>query len=100
MSEITTNIEKAITNAEELNGELNSFLSIEKESALKRAQEISASPSENKILFGKAIAIKDNICVTGMQTSCGSKILGNFHPQYSAPAVASIRVRPAAKRPG
>ncbi|MBM5569830.1 amidase family protein, partial [Klebsiella quasipneumoniae] len=47
----------------------------------------SARPS----LFGVPIAIKDNICVRGMQTSCGSRILGDYHPPYEATAVERLR---------
>lgn len=90
MNEIKSNIEKTLDNAETLNGELNSFLSIEREYALKRAEEIANSPEENQILHGMAIAVKDNICTQGMQTTCGSQILGNFQPQYNATAVNKL----------
>lgn len=91
MSEIKTNIEKTLENAERLNVELNSFLSIEKESARQRALELENSSDENKNLFGVAIAIKDNICTEGIRTSCGSRILGDFRPQYDATAVERLK---------
>lgn len=90
MSEIKSNIEKTLDNAEKLNGELNSFLSIERDYALKRAEEVENSSDENQNLRGFAIAVKDNICTQGMQTSCGSRILGNYHPQYDATAVQKL----------
>ncbi|MGI8670108.1 MAG: Asp-tRNA(Asn)/Glu-tRNA(Gln) amidotransferase subunit GatA [Aridibacter sp.] len=90
MSEIKSNIEKTLDNAKKLNGELNSFLSIERDSALKRAEEISKTSAENQSLRGFAIAVKDNICTTGMQTTCGSRILGNYYPQYDATAVKRL----------
>jgi aspartyl-tRNA(Asn)/glutamyl-tRNA(Gln) amidotransferase subunit A len=91
MSEIRSNIEKTLDNAEKLNGELNSFLSIERDAALQRANEVSNSNDQNQPLRGLPIAVKDNICTTGMQTSCGSRILGNFHPQYDATAVTRLK---------
>ncbi len=91
MSEIKSNIKKTLDNAEKLNGELNSFLSIERESALNRAEEIENSSDENRSLRGVAIAVKDNICTTGMRTSCGSKILENYRPQYDATAVERLK---------
>ncbi len=91
MNEIKSNIEKILDNAEKLNGKLNSFLSIEREYALRRAEEIENSSDEKQILRGVAIAVKDNICTTGMQTSCGSKILAGFHPQYDATAVTKLK---------
>lgn len=91
MSEIKSKIKKALDNAEKLNGELNSFLSIERDNALKRADEVESSSDENQRLRGLAVAIKDNICTQGMQTTCGSKILDNFHPQYDATAVERLK---------
>ena len=67
---IVSNIEKTLDNAEKLNPQLNSFLSIEREHALARAAQRD-SGDETK-LNGLAIAVKDNICTKGMRTSCGS----------------------------
>ncbi len=89
MSEIKTAIEKTLDNAEKLNGELNSFLKIEREYALNRAEEV-ANNSEEQSLKGFAIAVKDNICTSFSQTSCGSRILGNYRPQYNATAVEKL----------
>jgi aspartyl-tRNA(Asn)/glutamyl-tRNA(Gln) amidotransferase subunit A len=86
---IYSNIEKTLDNAEMLNDRLNSFLSIEREYALRRA-EILEKDSGEKPLHGVAIAVKDNICTRGMQTTCGSRILYNFHPQYNATAVERL----------
>src|ERR1041385_1360754 len=85
-------VEAALNAAEKLNDELNAFLEIDRAGALKRADAIDeklkagetpALPSLN----GMPIAIKDNICVRGMQTSCGSRILGPYKPPYNATAI-------------
>ena len=86
---IYSNIEKTLDTAEKLNETLNSFLSIEREKALARAEQLDAN-SENEPLKGFAIAVKDNICTKGMQTTCGSRILYNYHPQYDATAVKKL----------
>src|SRR6476620_5201900 len=86
---IVSNTEKALTNAENLNPQLNAFLSIEREHATNRAAEIAASPDETK-LNGLAIAVKDNICTMGMRTSCGSHILHNYKAQYDATAISRL----------
>ncbi len=85
---ITSEIEKVLGNAETLNGELNSFLSIEREHALKRAGELDANPGSK--LGGLAVAVKDNICTKGMRTSCGSRILGNYKAHYDATAIKRL----------
>lgn len=90
MSEIKSNIQKTLDTAEKLNEKLNAFLSIETEAALARAEEVEQSSDENQTLRGFAIAVKDNICTRGMQTSCGSHILNGYHPQYNATAVEKL----------
>jgi aspartyl-tRNA(Asn)/glutamyl-tRNA(Gln) amidotransferase subunit A len=90
MSEILESIKKNLDAAEKLNPSINAFLSIEREKALQRAREVADGSGENQKLRGVAIAIKDNICTRGMQTSCGSHILGDFHPQYNATAVEKL----------
>ncbi len=87
---IRSNIEKTLKNAELLNDSLNSFLKIENDYALKRAAEVENSSGENQNLRGVAIAVKDNICTRFSQTSCGSRILGNYRPQYNATAVEKL----------
>lgn len=90
MSELKSNIEKTLDNAEKLNDKLNAFLSIERENTLQRVEDLEKLSSGSQILYGAAIAVKDNICTRGMQTSCGSLILGNYHPQYDATAVKKL----------
>lgn len=89
MSEIKKQIEKTLDNAENLNGELNSFLKIEREYAVQRADEVENTAEEQR-LKGFAIAVKDNICTKFSQTSCGSRILGDYRPQYNATAVEKL----------
>lgn len=86
-------VETALDAAEKLNDTLNAFLEIDRPGALKRAGEIDALNQSDKTalpLVGTPIAIKDNICVRGMQTSCGSRILGPYHPPYNATAIGRM----------
>ena len=82
------NVEFSIDAAERLNETLNAFLEIDREGALRRAAEIEKENSG--VLAGVPIAIKDNICVSGMQNSCGSKILGDYHPPYNATVIERL----------
>src|SRR5437660_12870712 len=81
--------QSALDAAETLNDQLNAFLEIDRVGALKRADAIDAKiksqamAGELPALSGVPIAIKDNICVRGMQISCGSRILGPYQPPYN-----------------
>jgi aspartyl-tRNA(Asn)/glutamyl-tRNA(Gln) amidotransferase subunit A len=86
---IAKDIEKALDSAERLNAELNAFLSIERDYALQRADAIE-NAGDDKKLGGLAIAVKDNICTKGLQTTCGSRILYNYRAQYDATAIARL----------
>ena len=86
--------ESALNDAEKLNDTLNAFLEIDRPGALRRAIEIDQSLTQQHaggaalpVMAGIPIAVKDNICVRGMQTSCGSKILGDYHPPYNATVI-------------
>ena len=88
---IVSQTEKTLDKAEKLNETLNSFLKIERGYALARAEEIeNSNESENRTLRGVSIAVKDNICTSFSQTSCGSRILGDYQPQYDATAVKKL----------
>jgi aspartyl-tRNA(Asn)/glutamyl-tRNA(Gln) amidotransferase subunit A len=83
--------ESSLDAAERLNDTLNAFLQIDREGALRRAEELDAAINDsNGALAGIPIAIKDNICVRGLQTSCGSRIIGDYHPPYNATAVERL----------
>ncbi|MDT5269822.1 MAG: aspartyl-tRNA(Asn)/glutamyl-tRNA(Gln) amidotransferase subunit [Acidobacteriota bacterium] len=78
---------RSLDAAERLNETLNAFLQIDRAGALQRAKELDSVPSdESKALplYGVPLALKDNICVRGMQATCGSRILAGYHPPYDA----------------
>ncbi|MDQ2938654.1 MAG: Asp-tRNA(Asn)/Glu-tRNA(Gln) amidotransferase subunit GatA [Acidobacteriota bacterium] len=81
-------VESSVNAAEKLNESLNAFLQIDRAGALKRADEIGKTSTGK--LSGIPIAIKDNICVKGLQTSCGSRILGDYHPPYNATVIERL----------
>lgn len=73
---------------------LNCYITIDKEAALKEAQRVQAAIEAGEIsgpLAGIPVAIKDNICTEGVITTCASKILENFVPQYSATVVDLLK---------
>ncbi len=73
--------------------DLNCYVTIDKEAALeaaKKAQEKIDAGELTGPLAGVPVAIKDNMCTKGMKTTCSSKILGNFIPQFSSEAVIKL----------
>ena len=74
----------------ENNKEYNAFITLNKEEAIKVANELDNVEVDN-ILFGIPIAIKDNIVTKGLKTTCGSKILSNFIPVYDATVVNKLK---------
>ena len=62
--------------------------------ALAQAEAIQAKIDSGELtgpLAGVPVAIKDNMCINGMLTSCSSKILSNFVPTYTATAVEKLQ---------
>src|SRR5918911_5575680 len=87
-------VERSLDAAERLNEQLNAFLEIDRKGATARAEELQRSlqsNEENLPLAGVPIAVKDNICVRGLQASCGSRILGPYHPPYSATVIERLQ---------
>ena len=77
---------------------LNAFLHFPESRALQQAREadqkIQAAggkvPREQFPLLGVPVAIKDNLVIEGERTTCGSKILENYIPPYTATSVSRL----------
>ena len=82
-------VEEAFESIEK-NKELNAYITLNKEDALKQAKELENKKVDN-LLFGLPIAIKDNIVTKGLRTTCASHILDNFIPIYDATVVERIK---------
>ena len=69
------------------------YITILEEEALERAGEVQEGIRTGRYtspLAGVPVAIKDNICMKGIKTTCGSKILENFRPPYDAAAMEKL----------
>lgn len=72
---------------------LHSFVTVDAERALARADEVQKGIADGTYtgpLAGVPAAVKDNICTENLLTTCSSKILYNFVPPYSAQAVCNL----------
>ena len=75
--------------AVELQPSLNAYISFN-DNAAKAAEEADrrlAQGGDVPVLCGIPVAVKDNISVKGLRTTCASKMLENYVPPYSAAAV-------------
>ncbi|KFX68451.1 glutamyl-tRNA amidotransferase [Pseudomonas taeanensis MS-3] len=77
---------------QQLDPQLNSFITVTEELALAQAKAADArrSAGENAPLLGAPIAHKDLFCTEGVLTSCGSKILSGFKAPYNATVVEKL----------
>jgi aspartyl-tRNA(Asn)/glutamyl-tRNA(Gln) amidotransferase subunit A len=83
----------ALRRIEASNQALNSFLLVDPDDALARAQKVDARLAGGEgpgPLAGVPIAIKDNLCVRGMITTAASKILETYRPPYDATVVERL----------
>lgn len=81
-----------------LDSSLHTYLTLTPELALQQAGEadrhISAwrkAPGPLAPLMGVPLAVKDVLCVAGVRTTAGSRILENFVPPFNATAVERLR---------
>lgn len=86
-------VEAALAQMDDVEGQIHSFVTIDREGALKKAEEVQAKIDAGELtgpLAGVPVAIKDNMCTEGLLTTCSSKILYNFVPTYTSEAVLNL----------
>jgi aspartyl-tRNA(Asn)/glutamyl-tRNA(Gln) amidotransferase subunit A len=74
-------------------GEVHAFNLVTADRARERAAEIDADVKAGKKvgrLAGVTIALKDNLCTRGVETTCSSKILAGWKPPYDATVVRRL----------
>ena len=90
---VTEAVKASLEQIEKLDPAVGSFVTVDEERALKRAEQVQKQMDRGELtgpLAGVPIGVKDNICTKGMKTTCSSKILYNFEPPYSAEAVVNL----------
>lgn len=86
-------VEYYLKEIESKEDEINAFLYLQGEVALKKAIEIDEKIQRGETvgkLAGIPIAIKDNICTNGIKTTCASKMLEDFVPPYDATVIKKL----------
>jgi aspartyl-tRNA(Asn)/glutamyl-tRNA(Gln) amidotransferase subunit A len=77
---------------ERLEPSIRAYITLTSERALKDAEAADAARArgDDKPLLGIPLAIKDVLSTTGVQTTCGSKILDGYVPVYTATVVQRL----------
>ena len=86
-------VEAIYKRIEEKEPTVKAYISLDKENALKRAEEVQDefnAGHDMPDLAGIPVAIKDNICTKGVRTTCASKMLENFVPPYNATVIDKL----------
>jgi len=74
--------------------DVRAFLTLCKDRALEEARRIDSKIAEGETLdalSGVPVAIKDNMALRDVPTTCGSRILEGYVPPYTATAVERLR---------
>lgn len=83
-------VRAALDAVEEKDPALNSFITVDGERALDQARQAEKKIRSGELsgpLAGVPMAVKDNLCTEGLETTCGSAMLRGYVPAYSATAV-------------
>ena len=77
----------------DVENQVQAYLTLAPEWALDQARQADErrTRGEDAPLLGVPLAIKDVLCVEGLPCTCGSRILEEFVPPYSATAVERLR---------
>ncbi len=73
-----------------VDGKVHAFLHVDTEGALAQARRVDAGEVTGP-LAGVPLALKDVLCMEGIPTTCGSKILEGWRPPYDATVTARLK---------
>src|SRR5438132_7815295 len=91
VTEVITNVYDEI---ERTDGDVRAFISLCRDRAVEEARRIDVKIAAGEPLAslgGVPVAIKDNMTIRDMTTTCGSRILKNYIPPYTSTAVERLR---------
>ncbi len=86
-------VDELLERIEAVNPRLNAYISLDKEHVagqVRQAEQMIGNHSPS-LLCGVPLAVKDIFTTRGMRTTCASRILESFIPQYDATVIGKLR---------
>jgi len=86
-------VESCLDRVKERNKEINAFITVTEDLAIKEAKEADKRISKGKqeMLTGIPFSVKDAIDVLGVRSTGGAKILDNYIPPFEGTVISKIR---------
>lgn len=72
---------------------IHAYITVDEKRALEKAKIVQKRIENGEItggLAGVPVAVKDNMCIEGMLTTCSSRMLENYLPTFTATAVRNL----------
>jgi aspartyl-tRNA(Asn)/glutamyl-tRNA(Gln) amidotransferase subunit A len=85
--------ERHLDRISKVDSKVRAFITVMKDAALAQARRVDEKLARGGpvgALAGLPVALKDNLCVKGGRTTCGSKILENYVAPYDATVVERL----------
>ncbi len=88
--EVTESILERITSVEK---RINAYITVTSDLAIEQAKQADEQIRQGKcgFLTGIPLAVKDILCMKGVRTTCGSRILENFVAPYDATVIKRLK---------
>ena len=86
--------ESLLARIDALDGDLQAWVTIDREAVLNTARQREAEVRQGGplgLIHGVPVGLKDIFYTAGMLTACGSRVYGDFVPDFDATSVAKIK---------
>ena len=87
-------IAKTLDRIHVVEDKVHAYITIDEQNALNQARSVDKkikAKEKTGLFLGMPMSIKDNICTSGIRTTCASKVLENFVAPYDATVVSRLK---------